>query len=117
MKFSIRILYLYLFSFVGLIITVIGTIRLIELGLKVYVFKDADRYEYAPPSVVSPEGIKISTDEAKRIESEQKAINERESSRQRQREAAGAIAMIAVGFPLYKYHWNYIQKGIKKADK
>ena len=39
MKFSLRLLYLYLFSFVGLLITVIGSIQIIDLGLKTYVFK------------------------------------------------------------------------------
>jgi hypothetical protein len=109
-KFSIRLLYLYLFSFVGLIVSVIGTIRLVDLGLKVYLFKDADKYEYASPAIVSPEGVKVSTEEAKKAEMEQKAINERESNRNRQREAAGAIAMLVVGLPLYKYHWGVIQK-------
>lgn len=112
MKFNIRLLYLYLFSFVGLIITVFGAVRLIELGLKVYIFKDADKYEYSYVKPVYPpdDEMRISTEEAKMQEEEQKAIQDRENTRQRQREAAGALAMIIVGFPLYKYHWSVIQK-------
>ncbi|MEK7168396.1 MAG: hypothetical protein AAB778_00105 [Patescibacteria group bacterium] len=102
MKFSIRLLYLYLFSFIGLIITVIGCIRLIQLGIKVYIFKDADTYEYARPVLV--EGQKQVDFE------EDKKIQERENKRQRQREVAESVAMLLVGIPLYKYHWKLIKK-------
>jgi len=44
MKLSIKILYLYLFSFVGLIITVVGSINMMNVGLKTFVFKDVDKY-------------------------------------------------------------------------
>lgn len=107
MKFSIRLLYLYLFSFIGLIITVIGTVRLLELGLKVYVFKGADVYEYAKPLIME-EDQKTNTEE-------EKAIQERENKRQRQREVSGALAMLFVGFPLYKYHWKLIKKEGSKS--
>jgi hypothetical protein len=52
MKFSIRLLYLYLFSFVGLLIVVIGGIQMVDLGIKTFVFKDADKYENYPMSKV-----------------------------------------------------------------
>lgn len=103
MKFSIRLLYLYLFSFIGLIIAVIGAIRIFELGLKVYVFKGADVYEYSKPMPVIIEGEKVNIEE-------DKAIQERETKRQRQREISGALAMLFVGIPLYKYHWKLIRK-------
>ncbi|MBI5019261.1 hypothetical protein HZB58_03235 [Candidatus Gottesmanbacteria bacterium] len=45
MKINVRLIYLYLFSFVGLLTVVIGSVRLVDLGLKVFVFPDADRYE------------------------------------------------------------------------
>lgn len=101
MKFSIRILYLYLFSFIGLLIAVIGTIQLVDLGIKVYVFNGADRYEYSRP-------VKME-DEIYNYE-EEMAIQERENTRQRQRQASTAIAMLVVGIPLYKYHWRLISK-------
>lgn len=115
MKLNLRLLYLYLFSFVGLIVSVIGAIRLIELGLKVYVFKDADRYEYARP-LIPAEGPKVSTEEAKLQEERDKELQDQETKRQRQREASGALAMLLVGFPLYKYHWGVIQKENKKSN-
>lgn len=107
MKFSIRLLYLYLFSFIGLIIAVIGTIQLVDLGLKVYVFKNADRYEFAYPIKMAPDGseTKLSDEEI----AEQRRIQEDEQRRQRQRQVSTALAMLIVGLPLYKYHWRLIQ--------
>ena len=101
MKVNIRLIYLYLFSFVGLVVTVVGSIRLVELALKVMVFQGADRFEYYSPPLAEDEDA-------------QKKIQEGETERQRQRELSGAIAMIAVGAPLYLYHWKTIQKENKK---
>lgn len=111
MKFSIRLLYLYLFSFIGLIIAVIGTIQLVDLGLKVYVFKNADIYEYASPVKINPMGEEIALTD-KEIEV-QRELQTTETKRQRQRQASTAISMLLVGIPLYKYHW----KLLKKEDK
>jgi hypothetical protein len=110
MKLNIRILYLYLFSFIGLLIAVIGSVRLIQLGLNVYVFKGADMYEYSKPYPIQEGNIIVSTEEAKLRDKEDQEIRVREVTRQRQREAAGGIAMIVVGIPLYLYHWKTIQK-------
>ena len=104
MKVNIRLIYLYLFSFVGLLVVVIGSIRLLELGLKVVVFKGADSFEYSAPKM---EGERIDL-------TEEKARQERETTRQRERELSGSIAMIAVGMPLYLYHWRTIQGKINR---
>lgn len=108
MKFSIRLLYLYLFSFIGLIIAVIGSIRILELGIKVYIFKGADEYSYTQPAKISPDGIEIELSEEEKAR--QRSDQETETKRQRERELSGALAMILVGVPLYKYHWKTIQK-------
>lgn len=112
MQFSIRLLYLYLFSFIGLLIAVIGSVRLIELGLKVYVFQGADQYQVTSPVKFDPTGkeVALTTEEKE----QQKKDMETENKRQRERELSGALAMILVGFPLYKYHWKTIQKEGKK---
>lgn len=101
MKVNLRLLYLYLFAFVGLLIVTIGSIRMVELGMKVLVFKDADKYEMYPTK--DPDGAVIDLVEQKRQQ-------DRELVRQRQREFSGSLAMIAVGLPLYLYHWKTIQK-------
>lgn len=103
MKFNIRIIYLYLFSFVGLLVVVIGSVRMVDLGLKIFVFKDADRYEYSVPAPVGEKGEMMD-------EQVMKDQAMREQKRNRQREFSGAFAMIAVGLPLYLYHWKTIQK-------
>ncbi|KKR72655.1 hypothetical protein A3A55_03430 [Candidatus Roizmanbacteria bacterium RIFCSPLOWO2_01_FULL_40_14] len=110
-RFSIRLLYLYLFSFVGLLITVIGLIRLVELGMKVYIFQGADQYSYYSAPVSKEPGTEnFSPEELKQREEEQKKQQEEENTRNRQREFSGAISMILVGIPLYLYHWKTIQK-------
>lgn len=106
MKFSLRLLYLYLFSFIGLLISVIGTIQIVDLGMKVYIFKDADRYDYPLPFKFDPSGKEVPmTDKEKE---EQKAQQDKEATRNRQRQASTALAMLLVGIPLYKYHWKLI---------
>lgn len=104
MKMNIRLLYLYLFSFVGLLIVVIGSVNIINLGIKTFIFKDADRYEFYdyPMEKTSPDVVVPSVEELQ-------ARQEREMKRQRQRELSNAIAMISVGAPLYLYHWKTIQ--------
>ena len=102
MKINLRLLYLYLFCFIGLLIVVFGSIQLVNLGLNALVFKDADKYEfYVQPKI---DGKPIETEE------EIKLRQERELVRQRQRELSNSIAMITVGLPLYLYHWKTIQK-------
>lgn len=108
MKFSIKLLYLYLFSFIGLLIAVIGSVQLVDLGIKVYIFKGADRYDYsAPAKMVSPDGKEVKQTDAEIAE--QKRMQETETTRQRQRQASTAISMILVGFPLYLYHWKKLK--------
>jgi len=102
MKVNVRLIYLYLFSFIGLLVVVIGSVRMVDLGIKTFIFKDADRYEYyTAPAIKGEEPI------------DEKIIrenSEREQTRSRQREFSNSIAMIVVGAPLYLYHWKTIQK-------
>ena len=111
MKLNLRLLYLYLFSFVGLIIVVIGSVQMVNIGLKTLVFKDAYKYTYYEAPRVVPlekqEGVEeLSQDEL----AEQERRQELEQKRGIQRELSNAIAMIVVGLPLYLYHWRVIQR-------
>lgn len=115
MKFSIRLLYLYLFSFIGLLIGVFGCIRLVDLGLKVYVFRNADRYTYTAPMIASPDGK--SATPSPELDRQMQLQQMEESTRQRQRTTAEALSMILVGAPLYLYHWNLIKKESKKESR
>lgn len=103
MKFNLRLLYLYLFSFVGLIIVVIGTVQILNLGLKSFVFTKADSYVFYPMNIPPTDPGYVSLDVQKKQQEEQ-IMNQRQS------ELAFALSMIAVGLPLYLYHWKLIGK-------
>ncbi len=103
MKFSLRLLYLYLFSFVGLLITVIGSIQIVDLTLKTYVFK-VSNYSYPVMPVKDEMGNVTMTVE------EQQAQQKRDEENDRKRQLSNSLAMIAIGTPLYLYHWKTIKK-------
>ncbi len=107
MKFSLRLLYLYLFSFVGLLITVIGSIQIVDLTLKTYVFQ-VDEYTYYPETMPIEGGKPVMTPE------EGRKRNEQEQANQRKRQLSNSLAMIAIGAPLYLYHWKTIKKENEK---
>lgn len=101
MKFNIRLLYLYLFSFVGLLISIIGSIQLVDLGIKSYVFRVSEYTYYVEPTV---DGKQIVSSE------EMERRNKEEQANQRKRQFSNSIAMILVGVPVYWYHWKTIKK-------
>ncbi len=136
---SIRTIYFYLFALLGLILLVIGLVRLVNLGLKVYIFTKADQEIYmhkpAPPVPTIngelkyediEEVAKICKDDSNvNLEYRQFLNNWLSDYRawksnttnikeiitaQRQREAASALAFIIIGLPLYFYHWKTIRK-------
>ncbi len=107
MKFSLRLLYLYLFSFVGLLITVIGGIQIVDLTLKTYVFKVSE-YSYYPETIPVDGGKPAMSQE------EASKRNEEEQSNQRKRQLSNSLAMIVIGAPLYLYHWKTIKKENKR---
>lgn len=113
MKINLRLLYLYLFSFIGLLVCIIGSVQLVDLGIKVYIFKGADRFDnFVTPTKVDPNGKEVVLSEKEK--EEQKKQQEIETQRQRQRQASTALAMLIVGAPVYLYHWNTIQKENKR---
>lgn len=106
---SIRKVYLYLFALIGLVISVIGAVQLVNLGLKSFIFQDADmQYAYPMERKVVP-GEATSTVVGPSQE-ELGAFNEKQRRSQRQRESANALAMLIIGIPLYAYHWRVIKK-------
>ncbi|MBI2405569.1 hypothetical protein HYV21_00745 [Candidatus Microgenomates bacterium] len=111
----VRKIYLYAFSFIGLLLIVIGLVRLVDLGLKVYVFTKADTYGVypAPRAVqVTPEGkeIVMSEEEQERYKREQEEAEKTNRESQRQRDASNSLAMIIIGAPLFFYHWRIISR-------
>lgn len=122
----IRLIYLYLFSLVGLVLIVIGAVRITDLVLKTLIFKKADQVVVypEPPRVAPPPTITVESPDKIEVKEpskeEQEAVKRKqeiyqtyqtaERERQREREASNAIAMIIVGVPLFGYHWRTIQK-------
>jgi hypothetical protein len=103
----VKKIYIYLFSAIGLVIVIIGSVQFINLGLKAWIFTKADvYYNYPAPVTVPEKGQTIQ-------QPDQKAVDEFQQNNlvsQRQRDAANAIAMIIVGAPLFLYHWRLARK-------
>ncbi len=111
----IRKIYLYLFALVGLVLFVIGLVRLVDLGLKSWVFTAADKYY--PYPMAAPSSVDKSTSTPSGPSQEElQAYQEQQTAAQRQGDAAEAIAFIVVGFPLYLYHWGMIKKDKEKEN-
>ena len=121
----IRLIYLYLFSTVGLVLALVGAVRLTDMALKAFIFTRADisiRYPEYPRSVypypqppVEPKAGNTTSTEPSPAEMEEykkkQEIAEREEQRsRRERTAAESLAMIIIGTPLFFYHWRTIQK-------
>lgn len=133
----IKTIYLYTVSLISLIILVIASIMLINLGLKTFVFTKADNdvftqysqscdskpiAEQAPDQQQGANEAKPDTDtenpdiaknsdcndEKSRHEQEQKQREWRTANRQR--DASQAIAMILIATPVFIYHWKLTRK-------
>ncbi len=133
-KPNVRVLYLYAFALVGLALTTFGAVRLLDLGLKIYVFKKADiTQNYQGIPLYPPITIDQKTDDIKyseKITPEQKTAldnwvveykNWRDSQKNidylassRQSTASNSLAMILIGLPLYLYHWRIVRKEAKE---
>lgn len=106
---TLRKVYLYVFAATGLILLIVGSVNLVNLGLKTYIFKNADNTTYYVPSAVkSPDGTSSQTTQEEQANVEKQQTLERQSNRERQ--AASGLASIIVGLPLFIYHWRRISK-------
>ncbi|MEM4648313.1 MAG: hypothetical protein QXO12_03345 [Candidatus Pacearchaeota archaeon] len=119
-KEIIRYIYLYLFSLIGLILIIIGLVRMIDLTLKTFIFKKADEiiiYPYNKLSLPTIEEKNISLDEKEKILKEQEEnrlqqieFEKKQKEIEKNKVASNSLALIIVGFPLFFYHWNLIKK-------
>ena len=128
---TLKAIYLYIFSLVGLVLLIIGGVRLLDMGLKAFVFRQAEeqrRVDYLRPSLYSPVdllkkvqekgGEELSAEEKKAITSIIESYRVWEKQRDkiepltssRHREASVSLALILVGLPLYIYHWRMTKK-------
>lgn len=139
----IRTIYLYLFTLIGLALITIGSVNLINLGLKKFIFIKADQelnYNLKPSFPIMAGGKEtteedfvsalekcqdkcdLSSEQQEQIAGwleDYQAWREQEkqfdySAQRRQREFSLALSLIAVGLPLYLYHWTIIKKETKE---
>lgn len=120
----IKKIYLYLVSVIALVIWVVGSIMLLNMALKTWVFPKADNYTYyAYPAKVDCERMKAekaanpaayvdpSCDNPDYAAEQEKREKEQRSS-EKQREAAQALAMIIVAAPVWYFHWRLARKEV-----
>ena len=129
----IRNIYLYLVALVGLVVFIIGSVGIINLVFKNYVFRVADYvYESAAPGLKGPCNIPYpdsypqssdikarplimpSEEEVKLCK--QGMLEQQRLQQQNQigRDFSIAIAQILIGLPLWLIHWRIIQKEYHK---
>ena len=136
----IRTIYLYLFSLVGIVLLIIGAVNFIDMGLKAWVFTEAEKqqeinYERPPSPLYIEKQIDIASKDGKKVElsvndynqvqnviAEYKQWEEKKDKIdyikvQRQRRASMNLSLIVVGLPLYLYHWLTIRREKKLLEK
>jgi hypothetical protein len=104
----IKTLYLYLVSFVALMMIIFSVSDIISLGLRTYIFTKADADYYAPSCVDSPlqpgSGVPCPSKEQAKKESEDRLVA------QRQRDAVKDISFLVVAIPLFVCHWRLARR-------
>ena len=138
----IRTIYLYLFALIGLVMVTIGAAKLIDVGLKTYIFTKADventvsyyprptfpdDVELVETLVDNKESLQLTTEQARYLDQwieeykewQEKAEIEKVDyvTQRRHQDVSSALSLIIVGLPLYLYHWSVIKKDIKEKRK
>jgi hypothetical protein len=103
---TIKKIFLYLCTLTGLTLTIIGSVMLLNLALKQWIFTKAD-YNYCPPEVIS----QISKDRGWTCEDQRTA--------DKQSEAAQALALIITGTPvmIFFYRRTHDRKQYGKRNR
>jgi hypothetical protein len=108
-RWDIRTIYLYLVSFVTLMMVLFGAVNGLQAGFD-YFFQPKDLY--TPPIVEKIRGVEPGADPqnleaAAKLEQERMERQMRYSQLQR---VFGSLASIGVGLPVYLYHWRKINQ-------
>lgn len=110
----LKMVYLYILSFVGIIITVTALIGMVNLVLRNYVFQ-VPSYDYysemcRQPKLVSDKNVTPTEAEIATCEKDEKRKNDERVMNDTKREIASQVAAIFIGLPLWLYHWGLIRK-------
>ena len=101
---KIKLFFLYLFTLVGLVLTLVGSVQLLNLGLRTYVFTKAD-YSYCQkpyPSRMMPRSFEEFGQELRNYE-----MCKEQQSAEKQRDAAQSLAFLIVGLPVF---WGFYKQ-------
>lgn len=110
-------LYLYLVSFVALMMIVFSTGEIINLALRTYIFTKADKNFYGYPEPICDTASPTGTPRGKEYvgspclnKAEREKQEAENRSAQRQRDLVRDVSFLIVGLPLFAYHWRLARK-------
>lgn len=110
-------IYLYLVSFVALMMMVTALYSLIDTGLRTWVLTEADSNYYNKPMMIEraiydQEGEKRQMTEEEIQAEEEKWEKNQEQNRTAdlQRDLARNISILIIALPLFSYHWYLVRK-------
>lgn len=105
---KLRNVYLYLVSFVALMMILIGLIFTVQ-NITDVLFPTNYYYETVPI-----EKEKTMSEEEKKSYEESRRINEQNQRNQDKKDVAKSIAVVVVALPTFAYHWRKIEKEKKE---
>lgn len=106
--FKLRNVYLYLVSFVSLMMILIGLIFTVQ-NITDVIFPTNYYYETVPID----KGNTMSEEEKKQYE-ENRMRNENNQTMQNKKNVAKSVAVVLVALPTFLYHWKKIEKEKKE---
>ena len=137
----VRTIYLYIFALLGLVLLIIGSVNFLNMGLKAFVFTQADEEsrifskQIPIPTIPKIENIQQDIEEGKDIcfsaeekisvegwladyNNWEKNMSEFDTvTSRRHRDASMNLSLILIGLPLYLYHWKIIKKETEEKEK
>ena len=132
---TVRTVYLYVATLVGLGLLIAGGVQAFELVLKATVLTQADAQEELwarqPPIPYALDNVKELADSEELTDTQKQALDrwledyERWEEQQqavdtvaarRERQLATALALVFVGIPVYAYHWSVIRRDLRQAN-
>lgn len=121
MSKNIRILYLYIVSFITLCMLVgafVGVVNTTVSYLAPNASYYADVYTTSKEGVSTDTSVVSSTDNTTAIENYKKGLEQRILNQKTKnlKEMFSAIAVLVVAVPLFVYHWSRIEKARKEEE-
>ena len=98
---NLKTLFLWIITIIGLILFLVGSVRLLNLGLKQYVFTKSDYPCY--------ESIPAQADKGGNFIDSKRLCEEQRTS-EKQREAANSLAYLIVGMPIFLTFYKLARK-------